>query len=150
VGAGCRSQLGRTRPPESMSPLMPRKGQNGGCEKKGTTMNRMVLQSRVGADGVLHISVPIGKEDADRDVEVTIDPARAGSPQMTQEEWREFVLRTAGSITDPSFVRHEQGEYERRRIYRDAPARHEFLRRPLAARSRVECYGQARCRWSWS
>jgi len=24
------------------------------------------------------------------------------------------VLTTAGSITDPSFVRHEQGQYERR------------------------------------
>jgi hypothetical protein len=33
---------------------------------------------------------------------------------MTQEEWRDFVLTTAGSITDPSFARHEQGEYERR------------------------------------
>jgi hypothetical protein len=60
-------------------------------------MNRMVLQSQVGADGVLHISVPIGKEDADRDEEVTIDPVRAGSPQMTQEEWREFVMETAGA-----------------------------------------------------
>jgi hypothetical protein len=77
-------------------------------------MNRMVLHSRVGSDGVLHISVPIGQEEADRDVQVTIDPVRVGPPVMTQEEWRDFVLRTAGSITDPSFVRHEQGEYERR------------------------------------
>jgi hypothetical protein len=72
-------------------------------------MNRMVLHSRVGSDGVLHITVPIGKEDADREVEVTIDPA---PPSMTQEEWKQFVLSTAGSFTDPSFVRHEQGEYE--------------------------------------
>ena len=78
-------------------------------------MNRMVLQSRVGSDGVLHITVPIGKEDANREVQVTIDPVQVGpSTSMTQEEWREFVLSTAGSITDPSFVRHEQGEYERR------------------------------------
>jgi hypothetical protein len=78
-------------------------------------MNRIVLQSRVGSDGVLHITVPIGKEDADREVQVTIDPVRAGpSPSMTNEEWRDFVLKTAGSITDPSFVRHDQGDYERR------------------------------------
>ncbi len=77
-------------------------------------MNRMVLQTRVGSDGFLHISVPIGKEDADRDVQVTIDPVPVGPSSMTQEEWQEFVLSTAGSITDPSFVRHEQGEYERR------------------------------------
>jgi hypothetical protein len=75
-------------------------------------MNRMVVHSRVGADGILHITVPIGKADADREVQVTIDPVRP-SP-MTQEEWRNFVLTTAGSITDPSFVRHEQGQYERR------------------------------------
>jgi hypothetical protein len=78
------------------------------------SMNRKVLHSRVGPDGVLHITVPMGKEDADREVRVTIDPVPVGPPPMTQEEWREFVLTTAGSITDPSFVRHEQGEYERR------------------------------------
>jgi hypothetical protein len=76
-------------------------------------MNRTVLQSRVASDGVLCITVPIGKEAADREVQVTIDPVQVGpSTSMTQEEWRDFVLKTAGSITDPSFVRHEQGEYE--------------------------------------
>ena len=77
-------------------------------------MNRLVLHSRVGPDGVLHITVPLGTEDADREVQVTIDPAPGGPPRMTQEEWRLFVLSTAGSISDPSFVRHDQGEYERR------------------------------------
>jgi hypothetical protein len=77
-------------------------------------MNRMVLHSRVGSDGVLHISVPVGKEEADREVQVTIDPISDGPSSMTQEEWHEFVLKTAGSISDPSFVRHGQGEYERR------------------------------------
>ena len=37
-------------------------------------MNRVVLHSRIGSDGVLHITVPIGAEDADREVQVTIDP----------------------------------------------------------------------------
>jgi len=77
-------------------------------------MDRMIVHSRVGSDGVLHITVPIGKDDADREVQVTIDPVPVGPPPMTQAEWRDFVLTTAGSITDPSFVRHEQGEYERR------------------------------------
>jgi hypothetical protein len=77
-------------------------------------MNRMVFYSVVGPDGVLHITAPIGKEYADQEVQVTIDPALAGPASMTQEEWHEFVLSTAGSITDPSFVRHEQGEYEQR------------------------------------
>ena len=71
-------------------------------------MNRMVLQSRVGSDGVLHITVPIGKEDADREVQVTIDPVRVDRPLMTQEEWRDLILTTAGTITDPTFLRHDQ------------------------------------------
>ena len=47
-------------------------------------MNRMVVHSRVGADGVLHITVPIGEAEADREVQVTIDAA--GPRPMTQEE----------------------------------------------------------------
>ena len=46
-------------------------------------------------------------KDADREVQVTIDPAPVGPPPMTEQEWRSFVLETGGSITDPSFVRHE-------------------------------------------
>jgi hypothetical protein len=75
-------------------------------------MNRMVLQSRVGADGVLHVSVPIGKEDADRDVQVTIGPIEAGVPPMTQEEWRQFVMETAGArqgdLERPALLESEQ------------------------------------------
>ena len=42
-------------------------------------MNRMVLHSRVGADGVLHLTVPIGQEAADREVRVTIEPGTGQS-----------------------------------------------------------------------
>ena len=78
-------------------------------------MNRIVVTSRVGADGVLHIAVPLGAADANREVQVTIEPAGAAAPpNMTPPEWRNFILSTAGSITDPTFVRHEQREYERR------------------------------------
>jgi hypothetical protein len=75
-------------------------------------MKRVVVPSRVNGDGILHLTVSIGKADAGQEVQVTIDPVPPCS--MTQEEWRAFVLSTAGSITDPSFVRHEQGAYERR------------------------------------
>jgi hypothetical protein len=75
-------------------------------------MNRTVVHSRVGADGILHLTVPMGKGSADQEVQVTIVPLPASS--MTPDEWRNFVHSTAGSITDPTFVRHDQGEYERR------------------------------------
>ncbi len=77
-------------------------------------MHRLVVQSRVGSDGILHIDIPMGKEVADLEVQVTIDPVRSVSSSLTAEEWRQFVMETAGSITDPSFARHEQGEYEQR------------------------------------
>ena len=62
-------------------------------------MNRIVVHSRVGTDGVLRLNVPIGAAAADDEVEVTIE--RAGSKQQTvaeQEEWRQFVLSTAGGV----------------------------------------------------
>jgi hypothetical protein len=76
-------------------------------------MNRMVLHSRVGSDGVLHIDVPIGKQNADREVQVTIDPVPTGPPQMTQEEWRQFVFSTAGAWQG-DLERPDQGKYEER------------------------------------
>ena len=77
-------------------------------------MNRIIVKSRIGADGTLHVTVPVSAADANREVQVTIDPV--GPPLMTQEEWRSFILATAGSVTDPSFVRHEQGEFEHREM----------------------------------
>jgi len=59
-------------------------------------MNRIVIHSRVGADGVLELSVPIGKEESDRDVEVIIEPAQPKSgASADQDEWRQFVSETA-------------------------------------------------------
>jgi hypothetical protein len=66
-------------------------------------MNRIVVRSKVDADGVLRMAVPVGAAEADREVQVTIDPLAA--PRMTQDEWREFIFSTAGSISDPTFVR---------------------------------------------
>jgi len=37
-------------------------------------MNRMILNSGVGSDGVLHLAVPVGEANADRTVRVTIEP----------------------------------------------------------------------------
>lgn len=76
-------------------------------------MHRLVVQSRVGSDGVLHIDIPMGKEVADEDVQITIDPVHKTSAPMTQEEWRQFVMETAGSWQG-DLVRLEPLEYEQR------------------------------------
>lgn len=73
-------------------------------------MKRKVINSRVGHDGVLHLELPLGVEVADKDVRITIETAKV--KKMSQAEWEAMVDRTAGSITDPDFIRHPQGEYE--------------------------------------
>ena len=78
-------------------------------------MTRNELKSRVGPDGMLTLQVPVGKEDANREVVVTVQPV--GEPRdatFDREEWKRFVAETAGSIQDPTFIRHEQGELEER------------------------------------
>jgi hypothetical protein len=71
----------------------------------------MVVKSKVGPDGVLQLNVPVGPADANREVQVTIEPA---SPtHTTQEEWREFIRTTAGAWQG-GFERPPQGEYEKR------------------------------------
>ena len=76
-------------------------------------MTRLVINSIVGADGVLHLTVPVGPDEANNEVRVTVESVPAKKP-MTQEEWRAFVYATAGSIDDPTFQRPPQGFAEER------------------------------------
>jgi hypothetical protein len=74
------------------------------------------ITSRVDADGVLGISLPIGADEANREVKVIVEPLapRSLCSSPTREEWQEFVRTMAGCISDPTFQRPDQGEYERR------------------------------------
>jgi hypothetical protein len=74
-------------------------------------MTRVEVKSRVGADGVLNVSVPLGPQEANREVIVTVQPAINGTDPSA---WNSFVEQTAGSIDDPTFTRHDQGKYEQR------------------------------------
>lgn len=74
-------------------------------------MTRVVIKSRVGADGVLHLELPFGTPEAGREVQVTVDPVESRS--MTREEWSAFLDRTAGAWQG-EFERPPQGEYETR------------------------------------
>ena len=61
---------------------------------------------RVGPDGTLSVTIPIGKDAANQDVKVTIEPLHETKRlPSTPEEWKEFVQSTAGSINDPTFRR---------------------------------------------
>jgi len=75
-------------------------------------MNRFVVERRVRDDGVLQIIVPLGAEEAGRDVRVTIEsigPKKA----MTVDEWRAGILATAGGWQG-EFERPAQGALEKR------------------------------------
>lgn len=71
-------------------------------------MNRIVLKSTVNSDGTLHLE--LGANAANQEVQVIVEPA---PPTMTDEEWRAFILSTAGSWQG-QFERPDQGEYEQR------------------------------------
>jgi hypothetical protein len=77
-------------------------------------MTPIELRAKVGPDGVLTLSVPMGISEANTEVRVVVEPAVQKTSGMTQEEWHRFIAETAGSIDDPTFERPEQGEYEQR------------------------------------
>lgn len=73
-------------------------------------MKRLVVNSRIDSDGMLRVAVPMEFANADQNVQVTIEPTKC--TQMTAEQWRDWIRKTAGSITDPTFQRHDQGVFE--------------------------------------
>jgi hypothetical protein len=73
---------------------------------------KKVLTARVGSDGIL--TVPLGREDADKVVRVEVEAVEDVRLPATREEWLRFLERTGGQITDPSFNRPSQGELEER------------------------------------
>jgi hypothetical protein len=68
----------------------------------------IILTSRSGPDGKLHLEIPVSQPGAEFEVEVTVRPKRK---TMTPEEWRAWVLSMAGTWKG-DFERMPQGEYE--------------------------------------
>lgn len=75
-------------------------------------MNRLVLKSRISSDGVLNLSVPVGLEEANQEVQVTVERAAVGQ-EMSQDVWRAWVESMAGSWQG-DFTRPPQGQMEDR------------------------------------
>jgi hypothetical protein len=74
-------------------------------------MNRIVVKSRVGSNGVLHLTLPVGPADADQEVQITVEPV--GPTALSPDEWRRRILETAGKWQG-ELERLDQGEYEQR------------------------------------
>ncbi len=79
-------------------------------------MTPITLTSKVGPDGVLKFSVAIGKTQANREVKITVESIEESTakPALNAQQWKQFVEEMGGCIDDPTFVRHEQGEFEQR------------------------------------
>jgi hypothetical protein len=63
-------------------------------------MIQIELRTKVGPDGVLTLSVPVGISEANRDVKVVVEPietAPEDMPETTRAEWQRFIAETAGS-----------------------------------------------------
>jgi hypothetical protein len=75
-------------------------------------MNRIVVKSKVSSDGFLHLSLPVGVLEAEREVQVTVEPI-GPETTMTREEWEDWVDAMAGSWQG-EFERPPQGEFEER------------------------------------
>ena len=71
-----------------------------------------MVKSKVSSDGILHLSLPVGLEEADKEVRVKVEQIEA-KKLMTQEEWGAWVESMAGSWQG-DFERPPQGEYEER------------------------------------
>jgi hypothetical protein len=77
-------------------------------------MTQIELRTRVGPDGILTLSVPVGIDEANREVTVVVQPAEAAvepTAKMTREEWARFVDQTAGAWKG-ELERPGQGESE--------------------------------------
>jgi hypothetical protein len=74
-------------------------------------MSRIIVTSKVGSDGVLHLTLPLEPAVAGQDVLVTIEPVIR--PVPSPEEWRQAVLATAGQWQG-DFERPPQTDYEER------------------------------------
>ena len=79
-------------------------------------MTKVELKSRVGSDGVLNVSVPLGPSEANCDVKITIQRVEdiGPKPAVSREEWLRFIEETAGRWQGEPFVRPGQGEFEQR------------------------------------
>jgi hypothetical protein len=77
-------------------------------------LTRIELRTRIGPDGILTLSVPAGMSEANREVNVIVEPADATlgkTAKITPEEWARFVNETAGARKG-DLERPEQGELE--------------------------------------
>ena len=77
-------------------------------------MQTIQLQTKVGADGILSLTVPLGEADANSEVLVTIRTALDAPREPRLRAWRETVDHAYGSCSSLGLERPDQGTHELR------------------------------------
>jgi hypothetical protein len=75
-------------------------------------MNRIVVERRVNGEGILQLTIPLGVNEAGKDVRITLEPVNTKS-KITLDEWRATIQATSGGWQG-EFDRPPQGEVEER------------------------------------
>ena len=83
---------------------------------KDQAVQTIQVAERTGKDGILHLRIPVGQPEADYEAVVVLQPQETPSgPAASERGWPAgYFEQVPGSITDETFVRPPQGEYETR------------------------------------
>lgn len=73
-------------------------------------METITLHSRVGADGLLKLQVPVKLTNTDLEVVLIVQPVASAGSELGWPPG--FFEQTYGSFRDQPLVREAQGEYE--------------------------------------
>jgi len=76
-------------------------------------MQSILLNSRVGHDGILKLNVPVGFQDAELEVVIVVQPITSSQGLTDASGWPSgFFEQTFGCLRDDPIIRESQGEYE--------------------------------------
>ena len=106
------------------------------ADEEGSVMTKMVVKSRVGSDGVLRLSVPLGHGEKDREVTVTIEescPVRL----MQKPGTTSLKPPQVNGRVNLSFLERDRPKKERSSD--DLPARFKRLGRVSASAKCSDC-----------
>lgn len=80
-------------------------------------MQSIKLKKHIGADGILHLDIPVGITDKEVEIMVIYQPIEIPNPQKKPEElgWPPgFFEQTYGSCQDDPIVIDSEGDFEER------------------------------------
>jgi hypothetical protein len=66
------------------------------------------FHSKVGSDGILTLNLPLGLDQAESEVLVTIAPLTPQAPSPPGDDWHAFLRETYGSCAGLGLERPEQ------------------------------------------